>query len=73
MKDLNEIKKALYKQKPIAEFGYIRENIWNYSTEVVIDNEEIIVEFAVPRDDMGEKSFDLKMEAQLLIRWIDLT
>lgn len=63
----NEIKKELYKQKPIAEFGYARDGFKNYSCELLIGGFEEIIEFNVPD---SEASFEDKVPAQLLIRWI---
>lgn len=68
--DKNLIKKELYKQKPIAELGFKTEISKIYSTELVIDGEEVIIEFEVPFSEMGESEFNDKLEAQLLIRWM---
>lgn len=65
-----EIKKALYKQKPIAEYAYSKDRVWTYSTEVVIDNREEEVLFQVPIEEMGEATFEKELPAQLLIRWM---
>lgn len=62
----NEIKKALYKEKPVAkliEFG--KENV--YIAELSNGME---IKFIVPVSDMGETLFGKTMEAQLLIRWL---
>lgn len=67
MIDKNEIKKILYKEKPIAnriakvDGGYI------YSTETSIGE----VKFIIPYKEMGMTPFDQEMSAQLLIRWLD--
>ncbi len=64
--ELNEIKKALYKQKPIA-------NLWgvsghaNYYETSIGDHK---VKFRVPISEMGDTKFEDQMPAQLLIRWI---
>ena len=61
-----EIKKELYKQKPIATLRYIRNNIAYYYCNVG----QIEVEFEVPCNDMGCADFTSLMDAHLLNRWI---
>lgn len=68
--DKNLIKKELYKQNPVAEFGFNTEVSKNYSTELIIDGQEEIIEFEVPFSDMGDAKFENEIEAKLLIRWI---
>ncbi len=63
---LNDIKKELYKQKPIAYLNYIRKGSAYYSTSVSGYN----IEFQIPVNDMGESDFGPTMDAKLLIRWI---
>ena len=67
--ELNRIKKALYKEKPVArrQLDYAK-NIWAYAVKLA---DETWVHFAVPADDMGGGAgFNNEMPAQLLIRWI---
>jgi len=64
---LTEIKKELYKQKPIAKLRYVRKDIIYYET-TINDNKTII--FAVPVNDIGDADFTSEMDAKLLIRWI---
>ena len=67
----NEIKKALYKQKPTADFQYIRKGKAYYST--TIEDAElgsVFVQFEIPVEDMGDADFLVNMEAKLLQRWI---
>lgn len=73
---LNDLKKALYKQNPEAKFIKILKKVCYYNCELEFYNEktkqeemEIII-FSIPIDDMGDASFNDKMEAKLLIRWI---
>ncbi len=66
----NEIKKYLYKHKPIAT-RFAKND--NFSLYDVIINEKYQVMFYVPKSDMGNTDFDETMPAQLLIRWIDET
>lgn len=66
MKNLNEIKKSLYREKPIAVKNY------NLSTEDTYIYETNSLEFAVPVSDMGDAKFNDNEPAQLLIRWIQL-
>lgn len=69
-----EIKKALYKQKPIAEFTHIKSGIAYYRTIVLLGSEKIKynqqVFFEIPVNDMGDASFTTEMDAKLLNRWI---
>lgn len=67
----NEIKKALYKQNPKAEFKYIRKGSAYYVTIIQSDNfEPIEIRFEIPVIDMGDADFEYMMDAKLLIRWI---
>lgn len=64
--ELNEIKKALYRQKPTAFFNYIRKGVAYYHTE--LDGKNLW--FKIPVNDMGDADFGSTMEAKLLIRWV---
>jgi hypothetical protein len=65
----NEIKKALYIQKPDAFFEYIRKGNAYYKTNLLdVDGTEVI--FEIPVTDMGEADFKRTMPAQELNRWI---
>jgi len=66
--DINTIEKELYKQKPIAEFGYSDGVFAYYSTELVIGRSEEIINFKVPETEAD--GFDNCISAQLLIRWL---
>ena len=62
-----EIKKELYKQKPIAEVDFERGDYIHFSTVILIDGIEEIINFEVPMsEDFGEN----EVPAQLLIRWL---
>ena len=67
--NLTQIKKALYKEKPIA--------ILKERTKAGLHYEAVctegIVNFVVPYDEVGEDLFTATMESQLLIRWIKLS
>ncbi len=65
--EINEIKKALYKEKPLATLTLIRNGNANYSTKLE-DGSDVL--FEVPVSDMGESGFYPSMDAKLLIRWI---
>lgn len=66
-----EIKKALYKQKPTAQFDRIRMGVAYYSSMVLDgNNEPFYIKFEIPVIDMGEADFETEMEAKLLNRWI---
>lgn len=63
----NEIKKVLYKEKPIAvKYAQPQNKSFAYKTQTSLG--EIL--FDVPISDMGESLFDWEMPAQLLIRWM---
>lgn len=75
-----EIKKALYKQKPTANFKFIRMGHAYYDALVntgetdkhgglEVNVTERVV-FKVPVDDMGSADFFPTMEGQHLNRWI---
>ena len=68
----NEIKKELYKQKPMATLNFIRKGAAHYSTVLNNDNgiDSISVNFEVPIDDMGDADFFSHMDAKLLIRYL---
>ena len=68
---LNEIKKALYKDKPLA---YLTENRVDTSGEklhgyTAILNNNRQVYFYIPESEHTDQ-FDEGMQAQLLIRWL---
>ena len=67
--ELNEIKKVLYKEKPIAvRYGEsLFFKTYLYTTQSSLGK----IKFSVPISDMGEKLFEEKIPAQLLIRWIE--
>lgn len=63
----NDIKKALYRQKPIAKKTKEVENVYLYETSL---EEGMKIYFEVPVSDMGDATFGDEMDAKLLIRWI---
>lgn len=64
---LNEIKKSLYKQKPIAH--KLHTGPFNYEYYCILDNKERVY-FSVPMTEMGQYVFQEQEPAQHLIRWI---
>lgn len=64
----NEIKKALYKEKPIAMFRVNCADYKSYGTKLT---EGTIIRFKIPFKDIGDNVFENEIPAQLLIRWID--
>lgn len=66
----NTIKKALYKQKPIATQTKIEGGCFHYETTVELSDESTLIKFKVPVSDMGDATFGEEMQGQLLIRWI---
>lgn len=69
----NEIKKALYREKPIANCTHNGQYVFMYECKVttLFDN-PYTVKFTVPISDMGDATFGRQMHGQLLIRWIEL-
>jgi hypothetical protein len=67
----NEVKKALYKQNPKAEFKFIRKGVAYYLTIIESESyEPVQIRFEIPVIDMGEADFETYMESKYLIRWI---
>lgn len=72
--EINEIKKALYKLKPIAErvdrtTTKEGETYHLYKTYISPGGEGRLY-FNIPESEMGEKIFQDLVPAQLLIRWL---
>lgn len=65
--ETNEIKKALYKQKPKAILIKVTKDVLNYVTTI---NDTIVIRFLVLISDIGDASFFPEMDAQLLIRYL---
>lgn len=64
---MNEIKKALYKEKPTAYLSSIKKDRLLYSCTI----EGIkTIWFHIPIDDIGDAIFFPEMDAKLLIRYI---
>ncbi len=61
-----EIKKELYKQKPLARLSYIRKGSAYYCAILMQQD----VNFIIPISDMGDADFLPEMDAKLLNRWI---
>ncbi len=69
--DLNDVKKALYKQKPMAKLLYVRKGDVLYQCTLTNNEDEFEnIHFNIPVSDMGDSDFLPEMEAKLLARWI---
>lgn len=68
--EINEIKKALYKQNPKAEFKFIRKGVAYYLTIIESGSEPVEIRFEVPVSDMGDADFEYTMDSKYMIRWI---
>jgi len=68
--ELNDIKKALYRENPHAVLKLIRGGIAYYSAHLVSTDK--VVQFKVPVEDMGDADFISSMDSKLLIRWITI-
>ena len=67
----NEIKKALYKQKPMATIQFIRIGVAYYEATIRDDEGlKVMVGFQVPVSDMGDTDYFPQMDAKLLNRYI---
>jgi hypothetical protein len=64
---INDIKKTLYKEKPIAKLDVIRLGNVYYQTTL---NNGLNIRFCIPVNDMGDADFYSEMDAKLLIRWL---
>lgn len=71
---INEIKKALYKQKPLAHRFFTGKFQHQYSAQVELIEgcSKFKCVFTVPVSDMGETEFTDSLPAQLLIRYLDI-
>jgi len=65
MKNLEEIKKVLYKEKPLADKLYNEDNFEIYGCDTSLGR----VIFRIPISESGD--FKRQEPAQLLIRWIN--
>lgn len=65
--ELNEIKKALYRQNPVAEFIGANRDGFEYIAHL---KEVDAIHFKIPFHDIGDATFYREMEAKHLIRWI---
>jgi hypothetical protein len=74
--ELNEIKKALYKQKPTATFqranktGLFYEAIISIPTGESFASRTQYIYFLIPLEEIGDATFETEEESQLLIRYI---
>lgn len=68
----NEVKKALYRQKPIATRVNVTNHIHQYQCDVEVNGKIFTCNFSVPTADMGDAMFINGMHAQLLIRYLDI-
>jgi hypothetical protein len=66
--ELNEIKKALYKENPNATLEKIRSGTAYYSAHIA--SLDKVIRFEIPVNDMADADFRSGMDSKLLIRWI---
>ena len=64
----NEIKKALYKEKPKAYLNSIKRDLLTYHTYSTTIGKTLW--FNIPISDIGDATFFYEMDAKLLIRWL---
>ena len=65
-----DIKKQVYKTKPIATFSYLKKGIAYYEALVSFEKEDVLFTFIIPVDDMGDAEFEKEIPAKLLLRRI---
>lgn len=72
----DQIKKALYREKPEAKLLYIKKNGIHYRTFINVMVSENITEetasvfFKVPLEDLGDAEWLASMPSQLLLRYL---
>lgn len=66
--NINEIKKALYKENPRAILMLIRDQMCSYETLL---KDGTVIPFEVPMIETKGADFFSKMDAKYLIRWIN--
>lgn len=69
---INEVKKALYKQKLPANLVSKHAYIWQYQSFISVNDKPFVCNFSVPVSDMGDAVFTNSIPAQLLIRYLDI-
>lgn len=70
--EINEIKKVLYKEKPIARTNVnLSHNGETVAKSYLATGSLGDHYFKVPLSEMGETPFEDEMPAQLLIRWLE--
>ena len=67
MEQVNEINKALYKEKPLAIFVSADKATLTYTCFI---KEVYQLYFCIPHSDIGDAKFGTSMPAQQLIRWL---
>ena len=68
--ELNDVKKALYKEKPIAFLVMINKYGIHYYANITEEDHARQVYFTIPFSDIEEAVFKNEMEAKHLIRWV---
>lgn len=72
--EINEIKKLLYQQKPLAEFMGVSTGGIQYCTNCPIPGVDslhpLYFYFLIPLSEIGDTFWKAKMPAQLLIRYL---
>lgn len=66
--DINELKKVLYKEKPVAQLLSIKKGFINYDAEIEFGAAPVF--FRIPIADIGDAEFLPEMPSQSLIRYL---
>lgn len=66
----DEIKKAIYRTKPLAHMLYIKTTGIHYRATLELPSPPRWVFFKVPLEDLGEAEWNATMPSQLLIRYL---
>jgi hypothetical protein len=65
--ELNEIKKLLYKENPVAKFMFLTKDAICYTA----GHEDSVIVFTIPQSDVDNGIFKVEMDSKHLIRWIN--
>lgn len=68
--ELNDIKKRLYKESPIAKLEFVNKEFIHYGTTLADQEFYTFVDFVIPLSDIGDAKFLPQMKAKHLIRYI---
>lgn len=68
MSETDEVKKDLYKEKPLAKIIRVNKDGIHYKTHVLSNAYDVY--FTVPLNEIGDAKWDSQMPSQLLLRYM---